>query len=52
MEQSYSEQIIIEVKELLKTAVDENRIELVIDALDLLENPLIDDFGEFMDDNF
>ena len=52
MEKSYSEQLIDEVKELLRTAIDEDRLELVMDALDLLENPTSDNFDEFLDNNF
>jgi|APSaa5957512622_1039677.scaffolds.fasta_scaffold308252_1 hypothetical protein len=47
----YPPQIIEEIKQLLRLAVDEENFNYVIDALDILSNPTNDDFGGFFDDN-
>ena len=44
---SYPPQIIEEVKQLLRLAVDEENLNYVIDALDILSNPTNDDFDGF-----
>tara|TARA_Y100000593_G_scaffold95049_1_gene198828 strand:- start:248 stop:385 length:138 start_codon:yes stop_codon:yes gene_type:complete len=41
----------IEIKELLKLAIEEEDINYVVDALDLLENPTIDSFKDYIDDD-
>ena len=46
---SYDKQILIEIKELLKLALEEEKLEYVSDAMDLLENPTADLFDDFVD---
>ena len=48
---SYPPQIIEEIKQLLRLAVDEEDLNYVIDALDILSNPTNDDFNGFFDDD-
>ena len=48
---SYIEQILIEVKELLNLALEEEKLEYVSDAMDLLENPTTDSFEDYVDDD-
>lgn len=49
METSYSPQVIEEIKQLLRLSIDEEDLNYVIDALDILENPTNDDFDQFFD---